>query len=128
MYTHQDTCIHSFRLQCISIAPLKVHYYSEALLSPDTARIGLLCRSFTPKLHRQLRVKDLPKVPMWVARAGFEPAIVSTKGAESTNEPPRPTDTRRRIVAYRLTKTHTGTRRSKAYLYLYLYVHVCGTW
>jgi len=35
---------------------------SPLLLSgaPDTARI--LCRSFTPKRHRQLRVKDLPKV------------------------------------------------------------------
>ena len=30
---------------------------------PDTA--GTLCRSFTPKRHRQLRVKDLPKVPTW---------------------------------------------------------------
>src|SRR6218665_56838 len=29
--------------------------------APDTARI--LCRSFTPKRHRQLRVNDLPKVP-----------------------------------------------------------------
>src|SRR6218665_3016545 len=28
---------------------------------PDTARI--LCRSFTPKRHTQLRTKDLPKVP-----------------------------------------------------------------
>src|SRR6218665_675031 len=31
--------------------------------TPVTARI--LCRSFTPKRHRQLRVKDLPKVPTW---------------------------------------------------------------
>jgi len=31
--------------------------------APDTARI--LCRSFTPKRHRQLRVKDLPNVPTW---------------------------------------------------------------
>src|SRR6218665_797886 len=30
---------------------------------PDTARI--LCRSFTPKRYRQLRVKDLPMVPTW---------------------------------------------------------------
>jgi len=30
---------------------------------PDTAR--MLCQSFTPKRHRQLRVKDLPKVPTW---------------------------------------------------------------
>src|SRR6218665_2892126 len=52
--------IHSFIL-AISIAPHQVHYYSEAL--PTTARI--LCRSFTPKRHRQLRVKDLLKVPTW---------------------------------------------------------------
>src|SRR6218665_195861 len=44
--------------QAISIAPLPVLYYSKAL--PTTARI--LCRSFTPKRYRQLRVKDLPKV------------------------------------------------------------------
>src|SRR6218665_658736 len=31
--------------------------------APDTARI--LCRSSTPKRHRQLQVKDLPKVSTW---------------------------------------------------------------
>src|SRR6218665_794279 len=31
--------------------------------APDIAQI--LCRSFTPKRHRQLRVKDLPKVLTW---------------------------------------------------------------
>src|SRR6218665_1279764 len=31
--------------------------------APDKARI--LCRSSTPKHHRQLRVKDLTKVPAW---------------------------------------------------------------
>jgi len=31
--------------------------------APDTARI--LCRNFTPKHHRQLWVKNLPKVPTW---------------------------------------------------------------
>ena len=31
--------------------------------APDTARI--LCRSFTPKRHRQLWVNDLLKVPTW---------------------------------------------------------------
>jgi len=39
----------------ISIAPLQVHYYSEAF--PTTA--------LKPKRYTQLRVKDLPKVPMW---------------------------------------------------------------
>ena len=44
-----------------------LHFYSASsspLLprsAPNTAR--MLCRSFTPKRHRQLRVKDLPKVP-----------------------------------------------------------------
>src|SRR6218665_396495 len=40
--------------------------YSSPLLlrgAPDTARI--LCRYSTPKRHRQLRVKDLPKVLAW---------------------------------------------------------------
>ena len=31
--------------------------------APDTARI--LCRSFPPKRHRQLRVNDFPKAPTW---------------------------------------------------------------
>ena len=41
------------------------HFYSPSSSSlllrsaPDTAR------SFTPKRHRQLFVKDLPKVPTW---------------------------------------------------------------
>ena len=47
-------------IQAISIAPLQVHYYLKAL---SIAR--RLCRSFTPKRRRQLRVKDLPKVPTW---------------------------------------------------------------
>jgi len=40
--------------------------FSSPLLlrgAPDIARI--LCRSFMPKRHRQLRVKDLPKVSTW---------------------------------------------------------------
>ena len=51
--------IHSF-IQANSIAPLQVRYTSEAL---PIARI--LCQSFTPKCHAQLRFKDLPKVPTW---------------------------------------------------------------
>jgi len=45
------------------------HFYSASSGSlllrsaPDTAWI--LCRNFTSKRHRQLWVKDLPKVPMW---------------------------------------------------------------
>src|SRR6218665_1526465 len=49
--------IHSGYFYSISSSPLLLRG------SPDTARI--LCRSFTLKHHRQLRVKDLPKVPTW---------------------------------------------------------------
>ena len=51
---------HSF-IQAISIAPLS----SPLLLrgAPNTARI--LCRIFMLTRHRELRVKALPKVPMW---------------------------------------------------------------
>src|SRR6218665_1421126 len=70
-----DLCsfIHSGCFYSASSSPLLLRGAS------DTARI--LCRSFTPKRHRQLRVKDLPKVPT--------PATLRMKGAESTNEPPR---------------------------------------
>jgi len=52
--------IHSF-IPDISIAPLQVHYYSQAL--PTTSRYCVGVN--TPKRYRQLRVKDLPKVPTW---------------------------------------------------------------
>ena len=52
--------IHSF-IPDISVAPLQVHYYSEAprLLHRYCVRVN------TPKRYRQLSVKDLPKVPSW---------------------------------------------------------------
>ena len=80
-----DCSFHSF-IPDISIVPLQVYYYSEALLT--TARI--LCQSFTPKRHRQLRMKDLPKVPMWRPEWYSKPMSLQTKGNESTNEPARP--------------------------------------
>ena len=50
--------IHSFS-QAISIAPLQVHYYSEALRhSTDRPTVS----EFHAEAHRQLRAKDLPKV------------------------------------------------------------------
>jgi len=57
---------HQSFIQAICIvAPLRVHSYSEAIptqRSKLTKLARILCRSFTPKRHRQLRVKDLPKV------------------------------------------------------------------
>src|SRR6218665_1701799 len=55
--------------------------------APDTARI--LCWSFTPKRHRQLRAKA--QGPYVAARAGVEPTTLWTIGVDSTNEPPCPT-------------------------------------
>jgi len=51
--------IHSF-IQAISIAPLQVHFYSEALPTQH----GYCVRIYMPRRHMQLRVKDLPKVLM----------------------------------------------------------------
>src|SRR6218665_2614384 len=68
------------------------HFYSTTssplLLrsAPDTARI--LCRSFTPKCHRQLRVKDLPKIFTW--RLERDSNLQPSERGESTNEPPGP--------------------------------------
>jgi len=53
----QDLFIHSDYFYNASSSPLLLRS------APDTARI--LCRNFTPKSHRQLWVKDLPKVPTW---------------------------------------------------------------
>ena len=58
-----NSFIHSFHsfIQAISIAPLQVHYYSEVLRTQHRCWV----RVNTPKRKRQLRVKDLPKVPTW---------------------------------------------------------------
>src|SRR6218665_1460457 len=53
-------------IQAISVAPLQLHYYSEALLTQNGYCVRVSrCQSLKPKRHRQLRVKDLPKVPTW---------------------------------------------------------------
>src|SRR6218665_1695148 len=49
--------IHSVYFHIASSSPLLLRG------APDTARI--LCQSFTPKRHRQLRENDLPKVTTW---------------------------------------------------------------
>src|SRR6218665_2666696 len=47
--------------------------------TPDTARI--LCRSFTSKRHRQLRVRDLPKVYTWWLKRDLNPRPFGRKAA-----------------------------------------------
>ena len=85
----------------MSIAPLYVHYYSEALPTTVIDSVGV----YTTKCYRQpytvymytvyniyytLLVKDLPKVHGVAARMGFEPTTFQSKGIELTNVPPHP--------------------------------------
>src|SRR6218665_1866356 len=74
--THDyNLIIHSGHFYSASSSPLRI-----PRSAPDTERI--LCWSFTPKRHWQLRVKDLSKVPIVyvAARAGFEPTTLRSKG------------------------------------------------
>src|SRR6218665_2621044 len=79
MLVHAPSFIHSSHFYSTSSSLLLLRS------APDTAWI--LCPSFTPKRHRQLRVKDLH--PYVAARAGFEPTTLRPKGFNSTNAPPR---------------------------------------
>ena len=68
--------IHSF-IHSISIAPLQVHYYSEAFPTQHGYCVGVL-RS------RQLRVNGLPKVRMWQLKLNYyyvrsHPFMMSTQ-------------------------------------------------
>src|SRR6218665_540089 len=72
-------------IQAISLAPIQVHYYSEALLTTTL----ILCWSFTLKRHRHLRVKNLPKVPTWRLEQDSNPRPFRRK-ASSSNEPSCP--------------------------------------
>jgi len=67
--THISSFIHSGYFYSASSSPLLLRS------APDKARI--LCRSITPKRHRQLWAKDLPKVLYEAAGAGFESATLS---------------------------------------------------
>ena len=61
-----DHNVHTMRVIILQLCQfeytLQVHYYSEEL----STQHGYCDRSFALKRHRQLRVKDLPKVPTWL--------------------------------------------------------------
>src|SRR6218665_3244905 len=80
----RDSFIHSDHFYSASSSPLLLRS------APDTAWI--LSRSFTPKRHRQLRVKDLfVQGPYVAARVRFEPTTLRLTGIDSANAPPCPT-------------------------------------
>ena len=104
VYWNRWDCLNGAEFQCLSTAIMCItvclasiidgfivysgYFYSVSssplLLrgAPDTGWI--LCRSFTPKRHRQLRVKDLPKVPTWRLERDSKPRPF---GRKATNLP-----------------------------------------
>src|SRR6218665_3531881 len=71
-----------------SIAPLQVHYYSEAL---PTQHGYSTVSGFHAEAPQATASGGLAQGQYVAARAGFESMTLQMKGAESTNEPPRPT-------------------------------------
>jgi len=74
--------IHSF-IQAISIAPLQVLYYSEALLTQHGYCARISRRSFTGNC-------GLAQGPYVAARAEVEPTTLWTKGVDCTKVPHTP--------------------------------------
>ena len=77
--------INSF-IQAISLAPLQVHTIQRC--SQHSTDTVLELHAEAPQATTS---EGLAQGPYVAARAGFEPTTLKTKGAESTNEPPRPT-------------------------------------
>src|SRR6218665_1414517 len=77
--------IHSFRT--ISIAPLEVHYYSEALPTQHEYCSGVSHRSATSNY----KLRTCPMSLYVTARAGFETMTLQLTIIDPTNAPPCPT-------------------------------------
>src|SRR6218665_1218646 len=72
-------------IQAISIAPLQVHYTQRcSRQSTDTVS------EFHSEAPQATVSEGLAQSPYVAARAGLEPTTLRRKGADSTNEPPRP--------------------------------------
>ena len=71
-------CMYVCMYVCISIAPLPVHYYSEAL--PTTAMTQ--CRSKHAEAPQTIASEGLAQGPYAAARVGFEPATLGSQGTE----------------------------------------------
>jgi len=81
--------LHSF-IQAISIVPLQVHYYSEALPTQHGDCVYTVSEFHAESLQAIVS-EGLAHGPCVVARAWFEPTTPRTKGDESNNEPLCPT-------------------------------------
>src|SRR6218665_1143272 len=76
--------VHSF-IQDISIAPLQVHYYSEAFPTTTTDNVS----EFHAEAPRATVSEGHAQGPYVVAKARFEPKVPRSTAIDSTNEPPR---------------------------------------
>ena len=74
----------------ISLAPLQVHYYLEALLTTALNPLMLCCSLHAEALQATMS-EGLAQDPYMATRVGFEPATLRTQGTEPTTEPPCPT-------------------------------------
>jgi len=72
-------------IQAISIAPVQVHYYSEALPIQHRYCAGISRRSATATVS-----EGLAQGPYATARVGVELMTLRTKGVDSTNAPLTP--------------------------------------
>jgi len=70
----------------ISIAPLQVHCYSEALLT----KASILCWSQHTEVLQATVSEGLAQGPYVAARVLFEPVTFWMQGTEPTTEPPCP--------------------------------------
>src|SRR6218665_3836687 len=64
-FSYDNSFIHSGYFYSASSSPL--------LLRSAPVKARMLCRSFMLKRHRQLRVKDLTKVPTWLLERDSNP-------------------------------------------------------
>ena len=75
--------MHSF-IQAVSIVPLQVHFYSEAIPTQHG-----YCAEFHAEAPQATASLGLAQGPYVAARAGFEPTTLRSKGFDSTKAPPR---------------------------------------
>ena len=124
------TCIHSGYFYSASSSPLLLRG------APYSTRI--LCRNFTPKHHRHLRVKDLPKIPTWQVERESNPWPF---GRKASTLPMRHTRPKRRhlhthmhkylFTNYSIHKCHTCTHTCshtyliRSYVYMQTHIHAC---
>ena len=85
MFPSSCRSIHSFIHSAISIAPLQVLYYSEALPTQHGYCIGVSRRSAQATVG-----KGLAQGPYMAARAGVKPTTLRLKAVDSTKAPPCP--------------------------------------